>query len=97
MSDKATAKVAPKTAAKSAKPAEKKAAAAKAAPAKANASNGKLRVTQMVGTIARRHDQEATLRGLGLGKRHRTRELLDTPEIRGMLVKVKHLVKVEQA
>ncbi|MDE3016573.1 MAG: 50S ribosomal protein L30 [Pseudomonadota bacterium] len=49
----------------------------------------------MIGTIARRWDQQATLVGLGLGKRHRSRVLQDTPEIRGMIYKVRHLVKVE--
>ncbi|MDA0276847.1 MAG: 50S ribosomal protein L30, partial [Proteobacteria bacterium] len=35
------------------------------------------------------------LRGLGLGKRHRTSELEDTPAVRGMIRKVAHLVRVE--
>ena len=67
--------------------------AAKAAP-KASAG-GKVKVTQVQGCIARRWDQEATLKGLGLNKRHRTRELEDTPAVRGMIYKVRHLVKVE--
>ena len=37
----------------------------------------------------------ATLIGLGLNKRHRSRELVDTPEVRGMINKVRHLVRVE--
>ena len=88
-----------KTAAKApAKKAEAKPAAApKAAPKKATTTRGKVKVTQLVGTIARRWDQQATLKGLGLGKRHRSRELLDTPEVRGMIYKVRHLVKVEKA
>ncbi|MCE2927174.1 MAG: 50S ribosomal protein L30 [Rickettsiales bacterium] len=56
-----------------------------------------MKVTQVQGSIARKWDQEATLKGLGLGKRHRTRVLLDTPEIRGMVYKVRHLVTVEKA
>jgi large subunit ribosomal protein L30 len=44
--------------------------------------------------IGRRHDQEATLKGLGLNKMHRRRTLEDTPSVRGMINKVKHLVKV---
>ena len=40
-------------------------------------------------------DQRATLIGLGLNKMHRTRELEDTPAVRGMIDKVKHLVRVE--
>ncbi|NBO17643.1 MAG: 50S ribosomal protein L30 [Proteobacteria bacterium] len=57
---------------------------------------GEIKVTQMVGSIARRHDQEATLIGLGLNKRHRSRVLKDTPEVRGMIYKVRHLLKVEK-
>ena len=44
--------------------------------------------------IGRRFDQEATLKGLGLNKMHRRRTLEDTPAVRGMINKVKHLVKV---
>jgi large subunit ribosomal protein L30 len=52
-------------------------------------------VTQIGSPIGRRHDQEATLKGLGLNKLNRTRELEDTPSVRGMLTKVHHLVRVE--
>ena len=45
--------------------------------------------------IGRRADQEATLKGLGLNKRHRRRTLEDTPAVRGMIDKIKHLVRVE--
>jgi len=44
--------------------------------------------------IGRRHDQEATLKGLGLNKMHRQRTLEDTPSVRGMIRKVQHLVRV---
>jgi len=44
--------------------------------------------------IGRRYDQEATLKGLGLNKLHRQRTLEDTPSVRGMINKVKHLVRV---
>jgi large subunit ribosomal protein L30 len=44
--------------------------------------------------IGRRSDQEATLKGLGLNKRHRQRTLEDTPAVRGMIRKVQHLVRV---
>jgi large subunit ribosomal protein L30 len=54
-------------------------------------------VTQTGSPIGRRHDQRATLVGLGLNKLHRTRELEDTPSVRGMIDKVKHLVRVEVA
>ncbi|HSE77329.1 MAG TPA: 50S ribosomal protein L30 [Alphaproteobacteria bacterium] len=56
----------------------------------------KLRVTQLGSPIGRRSDQRATLVGLGLNKRHRTRELPDTPGIRGMINKVRHLLRVEE-
>lgn len=52
-------------------------------------------VTQIGSPIARRSDQRATLIGLGLNKRHRTRELEDTPSVRGMINKVRHLLQVE--
>ena len=57
----------------------------------------KLKVTQIGSPIRRQPDQEATLVGLGLNKMHRTRELEDTPSVRGMIRKVSHLVKVENA
>jgi large subunit ribosomal protein L30 len=44
--------------------------------------------------IGRRSDQEATLKGLGLNKLRRQRTLEDTPAVRGMIAKVKHLVQV---
>ncbi len=38
--------------------------------------------------------QTATLKGLGLNKINRRRTLVDTPEVRGMVAKVRHLVRV---
>ena len=52
-------------------------------------------VEQIGSPIRRPAIQRATLVGLGLNKMHRTRELQDTPEVRGMIAKVQHLVKVE--
>jgi large subunit ribosomal protein L30 len=52
-------------------------------------------VVQIGSPIGRRHDQEATLKGLGLNKRHRRRTLEDTPAVRGMIHKVQHLVRIE--
>lgn len=52
-------------------------------------------VTQIGSPIGRKHDQRKTLVGLGLNKLHRTRELEDTPAVRGMIAKVAHLVRVE--
>jgi len=42
-------------------------------------------VTQIGSPIGRKHDQRETLVGLGLNKLHRTRELEDTPAVRGMI------------
>jgi large subunit ribosomal protein L30 len=54
-----------------------------------------LRVTQIGSPIGRRGDQRATLVGLGLNKMHRSRELEDTPAVRGMIKKIKHLVRLD--
>lgn len=53
-----------------------------------------IRVTQTGSPIGRREDQRATLIGLGLNKMHRSRELEDTPSVRGMIDKVRHLLDV---
>ncbi|MEM8799009.1 MAG: 50S ribosomal protein L30 [Pseudomonadota bacterium] len=55
-----------------------------------------IRVTQIGSPIRRPKDQRQTLVGLGLNKMHKTRELEDTPAIRGMVKKVHHLVRVEE-
>lgn len=54
-----------------------------------------IKVTQIGSPIRRVQDQRATLVGLGLNKMHKTRELEDTPAVRGMINKVHHLVRVE--
>ena len=54
-----------------------------------------LRVTQIGSPIRREKSQRQTLIGLGLNKMHRTRELEDTPAVRGMINKVSHMVRVE--
>ncbi|HEX9808410.1 MAG TPA: 50S ribosomal protein L30 [Alphaproteobacteria bacterium] len=54
-----------------------------------------VRVTQIGSPIRRPGDQRATLIGLGLNRMHRSRELPDTPAVRGMIAKVAHLVRVE--
>ena len=55
----------------------------------------RLKVTQTGSPIGRPKDQRATLIGLGLNKMHRSRLLDDGPAIRGMIDKVRHLVRVE--
>lgn len=61
----------------------------------AETSGKTIRVTQIGSPIGRKKDQRATLVGLGLNKLHRTRELPDTPAVRGMITKVSHLVRIE--
>jgi len=56
-----------------------------------------VRVTQVRSAIGRRGDQRATLVGLGLNKIGRSRVLEDTPAVRGMIDKVRHLISVETA
>ena len=52
-------------------------------------------VVKQVASAARRPAvQTATLKGLGLNKMHRTRELEDTPSVRGMVRKIGHLVEI---
>ena len=53
-----------------------------------------LRVKQIGSPIGRTKDQLATLKGLGLNKMHRERELEDTPSVRGMITKIPHLVTI---
>lgn len=59
------------------------------------AANGKTLVVEQVGSgIRRPKDQRATLLGLGLKKMHQRRTLPDTPEVRGMINKISHMVRV---
>lgn len=59
-------------------------------------STATLRVTQVASPVRRRKDQRATLAGLGLNRVNRSRELVDTPAVRGMIAKVRHLVAVAE-
>ena len=95
--EKKTKKAPAKKAAEKKLAAKKPAEAKKAAPKKAaSKAKGKtIRVTQIGSPIGRKPDQRATLIGLGLNKMHRTRELEDTPSVRGMINKISHLVKIE--
>ncbi|MBA4118216.1 MAG: 50S ribosomal protein L30 [Candidatus Puniceispirillum sp.] len=52
-------------------------------------------VTQIASAIRRKEYQTQTLIGLGLNKLHRTRTLEDTPAVRGMITRVRHLLRVE--
>lgn len=56
----------------------------------------KLKITQTKSIIDRPKTQKATIEALGLGRPNRTKVHTDTPQIRGMIKKVAHLVKVEE-
>ena len=62
----------------------------------AKAEKKNLIVTQIKSSIGFKADQGATLRALGLGKIGRSVEQVDNAAVRGMIFKVKHLVKVEE-
>lgn len=55
-----------------------------------------VKVTQIRSPIRCQQFQRQALIGLGLNKMHRTRELQDTPSVRGLIAKVKHMVTVEE-
>jgi large subunit ribosomal protein L30 len=57
-------------------------------------SDKKVRVKQVKSQIGFDRKQRATLRGLGLRRMNHTVELEDTPSVRGMIYKVRHLVAV---
>jgi large subunit ribosomal protein L30 len=56
-----------------------------------------VKVTQTGSPIGRKPGQRETLIGLGLNKIRRSRTLVDTPEVRGMIRKVAHLLHVEES
>jgi large subunit ribosomal protein L30 len=73
----------------------KKAAAKNVSATSAKASaQGTVTVMQIGSPIGRQGVQRDTLIGLGLNKMGRTRALQDSPAVRGMIYKVRHLVKV---
>ena len=55
-----------------------------------------IKIKQTGSPIRRVGSQRATLIGLGLNKMHRVSELTDTPEVRGMIRKVHHMVEVQE-
>ena len=64
----------------------------------AEKKSGKTVTVEQIGSPIRRpSDQRATLIGLGLNKMHRRRELEDTPAVRGMINKIRHLVRIVDA
>jgi large subunit ribosomal protein L30 len=62
----------------------------------AESTTGKLVVTQIRSAIGAKENQRATLKSLGLRKIRQTVERDDTPQIRGMIHTVRHLVTVEE-
>lgn len=56
----------------------------------------KLKITQVRSSIGRKWDQGATLKALGIRKMHQTVVHNDTPQIRGMVKKIQHLLSVEE-
>ena len=55
-----------------------------------------LKITQIKSASGHKYDQVATVRALGIRRMHHTVVHTDTPQIRGMVFKVRHLVKVEE-
>ena len=55
-----------------------------------------IKITQTGSPIRRTPNQRQTLIGLGLNKMHKTVELQDSPEVRGMIRKVQHMVTVAE-
>ena len=55
----------------------------------------KIKITQTKSGIGRTPAQRKTLEGLGLGKLHRSVVLQDTPALRGMIVRISHLVTIQ--
>jgi large subunit ribosomal protein L30 len=64
---------------------------------KSESKINKITVTQISSPISREDSQRKTLIGLGLNKIGRSRTFTETPDIMGMVRKVKHLLKVENS
>jgi large subunit ribosomal protein L30 len=56
----------------------------------------KIKITQVVSQIHTLKKHKATIKALGLGRPNRTVVKEDTPQIRGMIESVKHLIKIEE-
>jgi large subunit ribosomal protein L30 len=65
-----------------------------AAKAKAEKSDNTIRLQQVGSGIGCPREMRETLKALGLGKMHRITERKDTAEIRGMVAKIPHLVRI---
>ena len=58
---------------------------------------GKLKIRQIKSASGHKADQAATARALGIRRLHQPVEHNDTPQIRGMIFKIRHLLEVEEA
>ncbi len=58
--------------------------------------SAEFKITLVRSQIGKPANQKAVLKGLGLNKLNKTVVLKDTPEIRGMIKKVSHMLKVEE-
>ncbi|HEX3629211.1 MAG TPA: 50S ribosomal protein L30 [Candidatus Dormibacteraeota bacterium] len=56
-----------------------------------------LKITYVRSVIGQKPDQQRTVRALGLRRLHQSVELNDSPQLRGMVHKVRHLVRVEES
>ncbi|MDX1530089.1 MAG: 50S ribosomal protein L30 [Rhodothermales bacterium] len=56
----------------------------------------KLKITQTKSQIGQHWKQKRTVKALGLGRIGKTNEVDDTPQVRGMIEKVRHLISVEE-
>lgn len=54
----------------------------------------KIKIKQIQSTIDRPRNQKLIIESLGLGRINKVKEFNDTPQIRGMVKKVKHLVRI---
>ena len=61
-----------------------------------NADGKRLKITLVKSTIGFNRTQDETVIGLGLRRLNHTVELADTPETRGMIHKVRHLITVQE-
>ena len=69
--------------------------AAETAGKKAGSKSGKTVTVEQIASPNRRPEiQKQTLIGLGLNKMHKRRTLIDSPQVRGMVAKVSHLVRI---
>jgi large subunit ribosomal protein L30 len=57
----------------------------------------RLKITYVRSVIGQKPDQERTVQALGLRRLHQTVEHEDSPQLRGMVHKVRHLIKVEES